>query len=234
MEGRMALQIKTIRESVANTGINIFVYGEAGSGKTSAIKTLPGKPLILSAEGGLLSIVDFDGPADVVEVSTVDEVREAYALLANGDHGYDWIVLDSFSEICEIMLAEEKQKTADPRQAYGAVIDHGTSMARAFRDLPISSYITGKEISYTDEDTGRVMRKPSMPGAKLGNALPYLFDEVFRLVVVEDKDSGERVRWFQTAEDVRTVAKDRSGKLDAFEPADLKHIAAKIAGGEAE
>lgn len=222
----MALQIKSVKESVTSSGIKLCVYGAAGAGKTSLIRTTPGKTLILSAESGLLSIADID--ADVVEVSSIDDVREAYAFLRQSEHDYQWVALDSFSEICEVLLAEEKAKTRDPRQAYGAVIETGVALARSFRDLPLGVYFTCKSERVKDDATGRVSAAPSMPGSKLAQALPYIFDEVFHLFSATDKESGELERWLQTSGDQRADAKDRSGKLDMYEPADLSHIVAKI------
>lgn len=226
----MQLKISKLKDVVNSVGVKICVYGTAGAGKTTLIKTLPGKVLILSAESGLLSISDFD--ADVVEVKSIDDVRQAYSFLANGDHDYDWVALDSFSEICEVLLSEEKQKTKDPRQAYGAVIETGTALARAFRDLPLGVYFSAKSERTKDDATGRVSASLSMPGAKLGAALPYLFDEVFYLFSATDKESGELERWLQTSGDQRADAKDRSGKLDQYEPANLADIVAKIRGRE--
>jgi len=226
----VALKISRLRDVVESIGIKVCVYGAAGAGKTTLIKTLPGKVLILSAESGLLSIADHD--ADVAEVSSIDDVREAYRFLASSDHQYDWVALDSFSEICEVLLAEEKQKTKDPRQAYGAVIETGTALARAFRDLPLGVYFSAKSERVKDDATGRVSTHISMPGAKLGAALPYLFDEVFHLFSATDKESGELERWLQTSGDQRADAKDRSGKLDMYEPANLADIVAKIRGAQ--
>ena len=124
----------------------------------------------------------------------------------------------------------EKKKTKDPRQAYGAVIETGTALARAFRDLPLGVYFSAKAERVKDDATGRVSSHISMPGAKLGAALPYLFVEVFHLFAAQDKESGELERWIQTSGDQRADAKDRSGKLDMYEPADLSHIVAKIRG----
>lgn len=228
----MALKIRSLKESVEETGVKIAVYGAAGAGKTSLIRTLPGKALILSAESGLLSIADHD--ADVADVSSIEDVREAYRFLADGKHEYAWVAMDSYSEICEVLLAEEKTKTKDPRQAYGTVIETGTALARAFRDLPLGVYFTAKSERVKDDATGRVSSHISMPGAKLGAALPYLFDEVFHLFSATDKESGELGRWLQTRGDQRADAKDRSGRLDMYEPADLSHIVAKIRGATKE
>jgi hypothetical protein len=68
---------------------------------------------------------------------------------------------------------------------------------------------------------------PSMPGNMLKQGVGYFFDEVFALRVEKDAD-GNPTRWLQTNRDYNYEAKDRSGSLDMFEPADLSAIAAKI------
>ena len=57
---------------------NCLVYGESGIGKTVLCTTAP-RPLIMSAEKGLLSIADTD--VDIVEVSSLAEIKEVYNLL---------------------------------------------------------------------------------------------------------------------------------------------------------
>ena len=225
----MTLKIKTLAESIQPDKPKICVYGPAGAGKTSLIKTLPGKILILSAEAGLLSIQGHQ--ADVAEITTVDQLREAYAFLKGTDHSYDWVCLDSFSEIAECLLAHEKSQTKDTRQAYGRVIEVGMQMGRAFRDLKCGVYFTCKAERTRDEATGRQGVALSMPGSKLAQGIPYLFDEVFHLIVDRDKETGETQRWLQCVGDARADCKDRSGRLDSYEPADLGHVVAKIAGG---
>lgn len=54
-------------------------------------------------------------------------------------------------------------------------------------------------------------------------------DEVFALRNDRDNE-GNVTRYFQTAPDFQWVAKDRSGRLDQFEPADMGHIISKIIG----
>ena len=56
----MAISLKTTSGLSAN-GVKVLVYGQAGAGKTTLIKTLP-NVVVLSAEGGLLSIQDADLP----------------------------------------------------------------------------------------------------------------------------------------------------------------------------
>ena len=70
-----------------------------------------------------------------------------------------------------------------------------------------------------------------MPGNKLAQQIPYLVDEVFALRVEKDEE-GKPQRALMCDSDNLWLAKDRSGKLDMWEPADLGAIIAKI-GGEA-
>ena len=219
------MKIVNLQERLASATINVVVYGAAGAGKTSLIKTLPGKVLVISAEAGLLSLSGFD--ADVVEIKNVDDLREVHAFLDKGGHGYDWVCLDSLSEIGEICLLSERASHRDVRQAYGALIEKMLGVCRAFRDLPVNVYMSAKEERFKDESTGRLMSALSMPGAKLGQQIPYLFDEVLRFVVGKDEE-GNVVRALQTAAEPNADAKDRSGKLDHYEQPDLGAVYAKI------
>lgn len=227
----MTIRFTKTSEAHEARGLKCFIYGESGAGKTYMARTLTdgGSPVIISAEGGTLSLRDVSIP--VIEVGSVQDVREAYKFIRDSDDakGFDWVYIDSLSEICELVLADEKQKSSDPRQAYGAVIDHGTEIVRAFRDMEGRNVVmTGKLTKQKDEMSGRVLYMPSFPGAKLAQAIPYLFDEVFALRAFAD-DDGVR-RGLMTAGDGQWIAKDRSGALDPIEPADLMHIARKIAG----
>jgi len=227
----MALTKTTLADAVGKSQPKIVVYGAPGVGKTSLAASLPGKLLILSAEAGLLSLAGADVDADVVEVQSLETLRAAYAEIKAAPDAYAWVVLDSVSEIAEVVLASEKAKTKDPRQAYGALQDSMLGIMRAFRDLPCGVYFSAKMQSTKDEATSRVSYGIGMPGTKLGESIPYLFDEVFRLVVVDEDDgNGGKVvsRYLLTATDGKSTAKDRSGRLDAYEPADLGAVVAKI------
>ena len=70
---------------------------------------------------------------------------------------------------------------------------------------------------------------PSMPGNKTGQQLPYYFDEVLALRVEKDAD-GQTQRALMCDSDGLWTAKDRSGRLDAWEAPDLGAIINKIGG----
>ena len=223
----MAINVKTTGSMAAN-GVKVLVYGQAGAGKTSLIKTLP-SPIVLSAEGGLLSIQDANLP--FIEITSMTELQEAYTWLTSSDEAksYKSVALDSISEIAEVCLNTEKKATKDPRQAYGAMQEQMADIIRAFRDLPGRHVYMSAKLEKTQDEMGRVLYAPSMPGNKTGQALPYFFDEVLALRVEKDSD-GATQRALMCDSDGLWLAKDRSGKLDAWEAPDLSAVFAKIGG----
>jgi phage nucleotide-binding protein len=225
----MAISVRTTSSLAAN-GVKVLVYGQAGAGKTTLIKTLP-DPIILSAEGGLLSIRDADLP--YIEVATMDDLREAYSWLTKSEEAkaYASVALDSISEIAEVVLNAEKKEAKDPRQAYGAMQEQMADIIRSFRDLPGKHVYMSAKLEKTQDELGRVLYSPSMPGNKTGQALPYFFDEVLALRVEKDAD-GVTQRALMCDSDGLWLAKDRSGKLDVWEAPDLGAIIDKIQGGK--
>jgi hypothetical protein len=207
------------------------VYGEAGSGKTVLASTAP-TPIIISAEAGLLSLRHSDIP--VIVIHSIDDLNEAYNWCSTAPEAaqFETICLDSITEIAEVVLATAKRLAKDPRQAYGDMIEKMTTVIKAFRDLEGKHvYMSAKMEPQKDDLTGIVKYSPSMPGAKLGTQLPYLFDEVFRLGVAKNEEGGF-YRFLQTAPDLQYVAKDRSGALEPWEQPDLSSIINKIKGGQ--
>ncbi len=220
----MAISLKRTRE-LAQNGVKLLVYGQAGAGKTSLIKTLP-TPLVLSAEAGLLSISDAD--LAFIEIKTIEDLREAYTfIMGEGGNSFESIALDSISEIAEVILNAEKKATKDPRQAYGAMQEQVSDLIRAFRDIPGKHIYMSAKLEKSQDEMGRMLYAPSMPGNKTGQQLPYFFDEVLALRVERDAENNVQ-RALMCDSDGLWQAKDRSGKLAAWEAPDLGAIIEKI------
>ena len=220
----MAIEVQSTSD-VSTTYIKLLVYGQAGAGKTTLIKTLP-NPIICSAEGGLLSIKDADLP--FIKVGSMADLRDAYIWLVDNGSKYESVALDSISEIAEVVLNHEKKQAKDPRQAYGAMQEQMTDLIRAFRDLPMHVYMTAKLEKMTDE-TGKILYAPSMPGNKTGQQLPYFFDELLALRVEKDSD-GNIWHGLKCKGDSAWLAKDRSGALEEWEEPNLGKLIKKIGG----
>lgn len=223
----MAIVLKRTSE-VHEDGIKMLVYGQAGAGKTTLLATLP-KPVVLSAESGLLSIKDADLP--YIEIASIDDLREAYVWARDSAEAkeFDSIGIDSISEIAEVVLTNAKRVAKDPRQAYGELADQMGDLIRAFRDLRGKHVYVSAKLEKSADEMGRVMYAPMMPGTKVGQALPYYFDLVMALRIERD-DQGQPYRVLMTESDGLWQAKCRGYTLDAYEQPDLGAIINKIRG----
>lgn len=240
------MRFTTTAAAAADASIKLCVYGGPGIGKTMLTATLGPGTLLISAEGGTLSLrkpniervfganrpdVIYDIPT--IEVGNVDDFNNALQFIQHSAEarGFYNIALDSVSEIAEVVLNNAKRQVKDPRQAYGELTEKMESLIRAYRDLPGRNvYFSAKQEPMKDEMTGIVKYGPSMPGRKLGPALPYFFDEVFR-IGVNKAPNGETYRFLQTQPDIQFDAKDRSGALAPIEPPHLSQLFAKIRQG---
>ena len=221
----MPIKIQLTSE-VKTHGVKTVVYGAAGVGKTVLCSTAP-TPIIISAEQGLLSLADLDIP--FIEVSNIKDIGEAYKLLKSNDD-FETICLDSLSEIAEVVLDEFKKDVNDPRQAYMHLAMSFNNMIRNFRDIKGKNVVfTAKQRRIEDEYTGKTSTEPYMPGQVLPINLPYFVDELLYMDLGKSKQGP--VRYLQCKPILGLPVKDRSGKLDEKEPADLTKLFNKIKNG---
>jgi hypothetical protein len=225
----MAINLKSTG-GLSASGVKMLVYGAAGSGKTSLIRTLPA-PIVLSAEGGLLAIQDADLP--FIEIGTMADLREAYMWLKDSSEAksYQSVALDSISEVAEVVLHHELKSNKDGRAAYGEMNTVMTELIRAFRDLPGRHVYMSAKLEKSTDEMGKMLYNPGMPGKSLTQGLPYFFDEVLALRVERDAE-GVSQRALMCDSDGLWLAKDRSGKLGQWEAPDLGAIIAKIGGAK--
>ena len=223
----MAINLRSTSDIHAD-GVKIVVYGQAGAGKTSLIPTLP-NPVIISEEGGLLSIQDANLP--FIEITNMDELKETFMWVSQSAEakGFESVAIDSISEIAEVVLAHEKRINKDGRAAYGEMQIQVIDIMRAFRDLRGKHVYFSAKAEKSQDETGRILYAPSMPGNKLSQQIPYLVDEVFALRVEKDAD-GVTHRALLCDSDGLWLAKDRSGKLASWEAPDLGAIITKMGG----
>src|SRR5215217_1476456 len=221
-----SIQIRHTND-VANNGVKTLVYAPSGAGKTTLCATAP-RPIVLSAENGLLSIKAANIP--YIQVDSIQMLGAAYTYFAaNQDGGQYWtICLDSVSDIAEQILAFEMKNNKDPRKAYGEMAMQVMQILRDFRGLNRRHVVfTAKQGRFVDQSTGLTLWGPMMPGQQLDQQLPYMFDEVFQLVVGKTNE-GQTFRALRTGRDNQNEAKDRSGLLDPWELPNLSHIFDKI------
>ena len=214
----MPVIIQDTKTASLKHGVKCLVYGASGVGKTRLLASAP-KPIIISAEKGLLSLRHFSLP--FIEIKNIEQLNEAYTYLI-GPKGQQFhtICLDSVSEIAEVCLSDAKKSNRDMRKAYGDIQDDILDLFRKFRDIPFKHVVfLAKQEYINDGLTGGKYWAPSFPGNKLAQAAPYFMDEVFQLIRWKDNE-GKPYWGLRTQPDNQNTAKDRSGILAEFENAD--------------
>ncbi len=222
----MAIKLTSTKDVALGNGVKILVHGPAGVGKTFLASTVQ-NVLMISSEGGLLTLHGFDIPT--VEIKSISDLNETFDYVETGEgRKYDWVFLDSVSEIAEVVLSEELAKTPDPRKAYMKLYDDMMITLRGFRDLRGKNVVfTCKQDYIKDDTTGITRYSPLLPGQSLKKQVAYMFDFVLALNAKKDED-GNAVHYFQTQEDLSYSAKNRGGFLDFYEPANLQVIVDKL------
>ena len=142
---------------VRKRSLNVLIYGHAGSGKTHALgdfKDIFGKGLVISGEAGLETIMPKN--IDAVEfysvIKPVDknkypngysfkEILEWIQTPQFREIGYNWIAVDSLTELSRRAFAEARESVKDNRQVYtqyDAILD---PIVNDLRDLPIHTIL---------------------------------------------------------------------------------------------
>jgi hypothetical protein len=222
------IEIKSTKEAALNQGLKIVVYGASGAGKTYLCSTVPDKArcLIVSAEAGLLTLQGFD--MKYTEIKSIEDLQNVYIYVSENKDQFDWLCIDSLSEIAEVVLSKAMDENKNGMKAYGDMADRMFRTIRAFRDLKGVNVLFTAKAEKMPVD-GRLMWAPSLPGKRLSQNLSYFFDEVLALQSSRNEE-GEIVRSLQTVNDGIYEAKDRSGKLNEFEQPNIAEIQKKILG----
>jgi len=224
--------------TVAIGPLKMIVFGESGSGKTTLAKTIKEPTLIISAESGLLSlqgtnidVIDLasdDAGVAIPKEKRITRLGDAYKFLLTDEakKKYKTVFIDSLTEINQNMLEKLQAEYTDAKDTlkmYGELSKAMRSMVKMFRDLPGYSVIfTALSEIEKDEENKRYVNVRLI--GKFSSEVSGYFDEVLYLHV--ERETGERV--LITEKSDRLMSKDRSGKLEKREPADLGIVMAKI------
>lgn len=218
--------------------LKFFIYGDSGVGKTSLIKTVE-NPIVISTEQGLLPLrghnidsidITKDDEGNVIESSVMrlKKLKETYLWLKEEKRDYEWIFIDTISEINQLVVEYLKTKFPDRKDSmvlWGENFTMVKKVIEQFRDLPgYNVCFLCHEVADKD-DIGRKCYAPDLYG-KISAKVSIYFDEVFRLIVVKKDDEAKRV--LITGQYENSMAKDRSDSLELFEPADLGLVTGKI------
>lgn len=203
-----SLQTKTKMEirkfKPSNHRVKALVYGTSGTGKTTFGSTAP-KALFASSENGLLSVADKG--VDYAQINSFKDLTDLLAFLMKGGHGYETIVIDSITEINEIIKEEIEKRTKRNMQLqdWGEVQKKIKNTFRSFKSLPMHVLFIAQEKMIHDEDKIEKI-VPALNG-KSATTIAYDVDIVGYLMI--DKAGNRKMI---TAQNKRLLTKDRSNK----------------------
>lgn len=225
------MKVVTAGSLARNYGAKMVVYGGAGIGKTPIVNSAP-NPLLIVHEPGMQSMQHSKVPA--IEALDTKTAIDVYRWLGSSADvkKYDTICVDSTSELAEMFLTEAKNKLKDKRQHYGYAHDMFMPIMRqlfymqykhVYLIAKLGTQENGKKqiIENNMMTVETVMQKvPLYPGQAIGAAMRHLFDQILFMDWFKPPNYNSPVKAFFTVGCDEFVARDRTGKLAAIEPAD--------------
>lgn len=205
--------------------IKALIYGASGTGKTTFASTAP-NPIYASAEGGLLSVADKG--VSYTDIKTVKDLQDLLEYLKTQDHDFKTVIIDSITEINDIIKAGIEKKSGRPMQLqdWGVVAKKIEGILRGFRELPMHVIIIAQELVEKDEDKiSKIL--PSLNG-KAKDKSAYFMDVVGYLKI--EKGTGERT--CITSPHHKLASKDRTNKIGNDCPVDFSEWVERVKGIE--
>lgn len=243
----MALLI-TKASDLSNTPPIVVIYAAPGMGKTTLTTTLiePGdedKTLIIDADKGARVITNIRPNANILKIATFADLEELFMLFKTGDPkwaGYKNIVIDTLTKMEQILLwdiLKIKNRSIPTIDSYNeraarmaeAVHDWRSLERNVFFICHEQEFDVKEETPYGEEVV--INRKMPALSGKMAQILCAEADIVMRLgfkhVLDKGTNESKTIRVLQTFKSDTVHAKDRSGNLERYEPANLRSILKK-------
>jgi len=158
--------------------LKCLIYWAPGTGKTF-FAAWAKNVLVGSAEAGLLWIKSW---VNYAQIKSFKDLQELFIILEEWKHKYDTFVLDSVTEVNDIIInelsADKWQMYQNDRWTLGKKL---MDMFRKFRDLPMNIIFVCHEQPINDEE--RIVKYIPMISGKTWAKAPGLFDVVGRTYV---------------------------------------------------
>jgi len=208
---------------------SVLIYGNSGTGKTTAAASSPGPILYIDAEAGLTGLSRGIKDVDFLNVTKVDDIRQAYLELTKDikQNKYKTIVIDSLTEIVYKIQKEitggksGKQLTIGE---WGQIISQAEELVRAYLDFPrlhgVNLVITALSQDKADDET--LVKVPAMPGKDLPYKVMSLVDAV--LYSFTRTTEGKQQYKLLTRGSDKISAKIRTEKVDLVIDQDMTKL----------
>lgn len=221
-------QVRTIEDRIRKPSSKLSklafcIYGKGGVGKTSLLRYMPGKGLVIDIpqyEGGTMVLSDCADRIDVLPIVKWDELEDVLQLLKENKQGYQWYAFDTITAIQELAkrkTLKERTLAADPhmldQRDYGKVGLLIGDFIPKFRSLSLHGIFLAQErLRGTGED-GTLEYQPDLTPSSFAGVNPSM-SLTGRLYIkeVEDGDTHEMMweRHLRVGPHQTTVTKARA------------------------
>lgn len=229
------MQIKSAKNIADSQGHFLLLYGKSKSGKTTALKTLGGKTLVIDSDEGMVSL---DG-VEMIDYITVNEstsniikeMNETLAIIEKNIDNYDNFVLDTLTALSKMYLDVHMKGVKDGRQAYGMLNTSLYPIVKKFEKLARQhgkTVIFTAQVEVSQDENEKEIIVPSIDGQKfLTKVVMPRFDGILALEV----DAMQK-RWFVTRQSGKWWAglRDPHNRLKQKEEADFQKLFNTIKG----
>jgi hypothetical protein len=187
------------------------------------------------------------GPTAWYSAQHYEHVRKTYAGTRTEDYARRPVIfVDSITDLTRLAFTfaqqqpeafSEKTGRPDNRGAYGLLAREVIRALKHLQHAPGKTVIFVGLLKKLTDDFGRTSWVPQMEGAKTGDELPGIVDQVVTMhhfsrgpdgELAIDEKSPERQFVCRSGNPFGLPAKDRSGRLEVTEPPDLGALLTKI------
>ena len=215
---------QTLSEVVINSHSGIFepavakilVYGESGTGKTRFASTFP-NVIFADIDKGMSSVTEV---VDRVGIDNFKQLKALYQFLANGEHQYETVVIDTLNEMQRVAMHATVEDFPMIRRSYddlpgmsdyGKMLHDMLELTRSFIALPMRVILLAQVNSRVFEtDT----LQPQLVGKNSAREVARKMDVIGYIYKSEKEDPATSKKLSEISFDATEyVTKDRSFKL---------------------
>lgn len=233
--------LKPAHQLAEKYGAKIVVFGGPGSGKTPLSTTAP-NPILIATEPGLLSLRGHT--IATIEAHTRKQIDDIvkWCCESKESSAFQTLVIDSLSNLSEIILDDEQSKNSHGLKAYGNMASAVLAICNRLFYLQSKHVVMIAKQAMVENGRQQVrmngetmiepilQKRPYFPGKDLNIKVPHLFDSVFHmgLANLQSTNTAYKVNAIRTRETEEIFARDRSGRLSEIEEPNLTQIFGKM------
>lgn len=193
---------------------SVLIYSEPGKGKTSMVKSLQGRTLLLSADGMYHVLAELDN-VDIVTINpkkSHDELTSFLKFVFEHHDKYDNIVIDNLSTYQKMWLNERARETTsgNPELQHYPIIDRimfDTILSLKKLNKNLLVFAHEKQVEIVRQSGGTYTQ--FQPDLRNLDAIMGITPIVGRLIIFTNKDTNEDERIIVLQPTQATRAKDQ-------------------------